>query len=783
MTAILSPALIFQGLGFGGVPLPGGKLFSFAAGTSTPQATYVDSTQTTPNTNPVILNSNGQAPVWLDPTKTYKFILQDSFGNQIYSVDQVQGSLTAAALTIILTAQFLGGILYPQTPAELAASITPTNFAIGSHLSTGFVIPERYGAVGNGNAADTVNGTLDTTAIGNAVTIASATGCPILLSRAYIAVPITVTSQEGMGITVAWLMKSNLHVIAERGASITLANNQSSDAAPKNLALFFTNSVLTNISFRCVIFDMNGLNNTVSPGRLNNVVTTGTSGTGAVATITFAAQPFPCTVGSGVTVSGVTPLGYNGNQIVSASTTSSISFLSAAVGPQTVAGQLNGGYNVTFGMGSIIVSGTPGGIAARIDDMLIDACQFKNSSGASQLVCAQSNSSGVILGKRWVIRNCLFLNGGTDHQDYTAIYAYVDDCICDGNEFWQDNPPHTIGLTGGSSAYEVHGSNHRFVNNKIFNYRNGMYVANNLASIVTDTVIANNQFVTSDWGVIVFNGTPTFGVEGILIQGNEFYFINYTYIGQTTIRACVTFQGQSGSPQQYAVQNVKICNNKCEFAGTTLYSNFVRWDTVVTVANQVCSNLSVTDNMVIGPTEGVYILTNVTNKQGYTEIKRNQFIALTPDSLANQPIGIHINPNGGFTTLCIDSNDFIDERGVPLFATGIFMAAGTITDFFFGQQTFKGLTGFSVNNSATFTNIRSSFTQSGSQANVADGGTVTYTAAFTGMVARSINVTPSIAGTVGTVTSITTPTCVVALKVSTTGAAAANQTVYFLACY
>lgn len=809
MTAVLLPNGKQQFFTTPGVPAVGYKLATFAAGTAVNQTTWADAFQVGANPNPIILDARGEAVIFWNGA--YKVQLQDTTGAVIWTVDNVSSAIQAPSASLIPSVDntftlgspafswanlYLGPNHAPafdattgnigyfaRTAAEITAGVIPVSFAIPSHSAIGAVLPERYGAIGNGNAADTANGTLDTIAIGNAVLVASATGCPIILSRQYIAVPTVVTAQEGMGITVAWLMKTNLHVVAERGASITLANSQSTDAAPKNLALFFTNSVLSNISFRGIIFDMNGANNTVSPGRLNNVASTGASGTGATATITFAAQPFACTIGSGVIVSGITPAGYNGNQIVSASTVNSISYLNATVGAQTVAGQLNGGYNQTFGMGAIIVSGTPAGVAARIDDAWVDGCTFKNCPGASQLVCAQSNTSGVTLGKRWTIRNNLFINGGTDHSDYTAVYAYCDDVVCDGNVFWQDNPPHTIGLTGGSSAYEIHGSSHRFVNNHVFNYRNGMYVANNLASVVTDSIIANNQFQTSDWGVILFNGTPTFGVDGILIQDNEFFFSNYTYLGQTTIRAGVTFQGQSGSPQQYAVQNVKISGNKFEFAGTSLYSNGVRWDTVVTVANQVCSNLSITDNQVIGATEGVYLLTNVANKQGYTEIKRNQFIALTPDSLANQPIGIHINPTGGISTLCVDGNDFIDERGAPTFATGMFFQAGIITDFFFGQQTFKGLTSFSFNNSATFTNIRSSFVNNGSQANVADAGTITHSAAFTGILPRSINLTPSIAGTVASLTSITQPTCVVALKVSTTGAAAANQTVYFAANY
>jgi hypothetical protein len=134
MSAILIPPLVFQGVGPGGLALPMGKLFSFIAGTSTQQATYIDSTQTTQNTNPVILNANGQASVWLDPTKTYKFILQDAFGNQFGSTDNVQGALTAAALSnMIATGKATVGP--PLSGSALIAIAAPNWAAITSNGS------------------------------------------------------------------------------------------------------------------------------------------------------------------------------------------------------------------------------------------------------------------------------------------------------------------------------------------------------------------------------------------------------------------------------------------------------------------------------------------------------------------------------------------------------------------------------------------------------------------------------------------------------------------------
>ena len=102
MTAQIAPAIVFQAFTPNGEFLAAGKLFTYVAGTSTPQVTYVDSTQTTPNANPVILNASGQANVWLDPALSYKFVLQDQFGNLVPpgTVDHINGSLSPTSLTI-----------------------------------------------------------------------------------------------------------------------------------------------------------------------------------------------------------------------------------------------------------------------------------------------------------------------------------------------------------------------------------------------------------------------------------------------------------------------------------------------------------------------------------------------------------------------------------------------------------------------------------------------------------------------------------------------------------
>lgn len=66
MALSLSPSPKLQFFANNGQPLAGGYLYTWAAGApATPKATYSDSVST-PNTNPVLLDSAGRCSLWLD---------------------------------------------------------------------------------------------------------------------------------------------------------------------------------------------------------------------------------------------------------------------------------------------------------------------------------------------------------------------------------------------------------------------------------------------------------------------------------------------------------------------------------------------------------------------------------------------------------------------------------------------------------------------------------------------------------------------------------------------
>jgi hypothetical protein len=76
-----------------GVILSGGKLYTYAAGTTTPKTSYTSSSGSTAHTNPIILDSAGRVPggeIWIS-APPYKFVLNTSTDVLIGTYDNVTG--------------------------------------------------------------------------------------------------------------------------------------------------------------------------------------------------------------------------------------------------------------------------------------------------------------------------------------------------------------------------------------------------------------------------------------------------------------------------------------------------------------------------------------------------------------------------------------------------------------------------------------------------------------------------------------------------------------------
>jgi len=87
-TTSLAPTPKLQFFDANGAPLAGGLLYTYEAGTTTPLATYTDSTGVSANTNPIVLDSRGEANVWLG-TESYKLALYTSASVLIWTVDNI----------------------------------------------------------------------------------------------------------------------------------------------------------------------------------------------------------------------------------------------------------------------------------------------------------------------------------------------------------------------------------------------------------------------------------------------------------------------------------------------------------------------------------------------------------------------------------------------------------------------------------------------------------------------------------------------------------------------
>ena len=166
-----------QFLDSNGNPLAGGKLYTYAAGTTTPQTTYTSYTGATANPNPIILNSGGRVPseIWLTNGVSYKFSLFSALDNLIGTWDNVDGINDLSSATIAFTG-FKGQAGFVEDLADNDGSdwigyqpVSPGVARSAQDKMRDTVSVKDFGAVGDGVANDTA-------AIQAAINYAGSTG-------------------------------------------------------------------------------------------------------------------------------------------------------------------------------------------------------------------------------------------------------------------------------------------------------------------------------------------------------------------------------------------------------------------------------------------------------------------------------------------------------------------------------------------------------------------------------------------------------------------------------
>lgn len=113
LNGALLPVPVHQFFDNAGNPLASGKIFSYAAGTTTPKALYTDSALTVPHANPIILDGNGRppGPIYM-LASGYKIDLQTSASVSVspYPADNIYdpGEILAGTLGNVLASGSFG---------------------------------------------------------------------------------------------------------------------------------------------------------------------------------------------------------------------------------------------------------------------------------------------------------------------------------------------------------------------------------------------------------------------------------------------------------------------------------------------------------------------------------------------------------------------------------------------------------------------------------------------------------------------------------------------------
>ena len=151
------------------------------------------------------------------------------------------------------------------------------------------------------------------------------------------------------------------------------------------------------------------------------------------------------------------------------------------------------------------------GNAGKGEDITIAKCKGRNSAGCNMiLTSSQINHALHVMGKRWYILANYFLDNGLSVDDFSAIWAWADECFILDNVFEEaalpviPSPPDVLV----KCAYEIHGARSKASRNIARNYTQLAWIAPNFLHDVAHVEISHETIENAaSFGIRFYRST------------------------------------------------------------------------------------------------------------------------------------------------------------------------------------------------------------------------------------------------------------------------------------
>ena len=297
-----------------GVPLAGGLIYTYAAGTTTPVATYTSSDGLTANANPIVLDSAGRTPaqIWLTENNSYKFALKTALDVTIKTDDNIFASYQLAVDVGVAVGLGAGSVATNIAVGNTALDSNSTgsnNTAVGSNALTANTDGFQNTAVGSEALDANTSGDYNTAVGYQALTAASTANYNTGVGYRALNASTTGANNTALGADALLLVtgSDNVAVGYQAGDALTTGSNniiigngaEAATATTSNSITFGNNSITTmRVPGLTLTFSVKYFNN----GTLTvaTLPTAATAGAGARAFVTDAnATTFASIVAAG----------------------------------------------------------------------------------------------------------------------------------------------------------------------------------------------------------------------------------------------------------------------------------------------------------------------------------------------------------------------------------------------------------------------------------------------------------------------------------------------------